>query len=288
MANNSSIVGTIYADGNVTCQSKAAVVEGDAYVSSSGGEIEACTVNFDAHADNLDDVTVKRDAYYKTKTGGKVSGTSYPGSPTPDRQDLPAINLDFWRDSASAGGTISGNYAPADNSHLGPVKINGNLIMNNNVDIIVDGPIWVSGSITTGNNNSFTLNSGFGSYGTIILADNPSNPLTSGLITISNGTVINGSGQPTSHILFASNSTATADASPAMIVSNNSAGAVFYAIRGTLKLENNAGAKAMSAYRLYVSNNAEVNYVESEMGGNFSNSPSGTWRMLDGTWREVK
>ena len=188
--NNSSISGTIYSSGTIDCQSTNAVITGDAYVSLSGGKIDSCKVSYDGHADRILNSKVLRDAYFKNSpadiSGTTVSGTKYPNSTTPTTIALPSFDLDFWRNSAQAGGTISGNYTPANNSNLGPIKINGDLTMDNNINVTIKGPVWVTGNITTGNNVSFTLDSAFGGYSTTILADDPSDNVNHGKINIRN------------------------------------------------------------------------------------------------------
>jgi len=293
MENNSAISGTIYSNSDVVCQTANAHVTGDAYVTKPGGKIDHCWVSYQAHADKILSSKVDGDAYYKDDPAD-ISGTTVPvghkhsGSTTPTPADLPSVNLEFWHESATAGGTISGNYAPADNSTLGPVEIDGDLTMNNNVDITIKGPVWVRGNITTGNNCSFTLDSSFGSYSTVILADDPDDLADHGIINISNGTGIYGSGDPKSHILFISTNTSIDDANPALLVANNASGAVFLATSGVLKLDNNAGAKSLAGYRLYLRQNATVTYAESEFTGQFSNSPGLTWHTSAGTWREIR
>lgn len=292
MENNSVIEGTIYANGDVDCQTIQAIVAGDAYSSKTGGKIQKCTTTFHAHADKILDSVVGENAYYKNDpadiAGTAVAGTKYANQETPVEAPMPALNLGFWRDSAEAGGTIYGDYHPADNSELGPVKIVGDLVMDNNVDITIMGPIWVVGDILTGNNSSFTLDSSFGSYSTTILADDQANLATVGKIDITNNTGISGSGNPTSHLLFVTTNSSTSDTAPALSVANNAVGAVFYAMNGTLRLQNNAGAKSLAGYRLFIDQNAIVTYLASDFTGSFSNSPGANWRIKEGTWRETK
>ncbi len=292
-ANNASLIGTMYSNGDVICNSTAAVIDGDAFSSKVGGRIDGCKVNYYAHADKIINSHVLLDAYYQNDptdiAGSTVDGAKYPYSPTPEVMDMPSLNLDFWHQSAEAGGTIYGNYSPPDNSHLGPVKITGALTLGQNVDVIVDGPIWVLGDISTQNNSSLSLNPSFGAFSTTILADDPADRPGKGKVNIVNNTAINGSGNPSSHILIATTNTSTSDASPAMLVQNNAAGAIFYSLNGTLRLSNNGGAKAMAAYRLYVDENSTITYLESEMADQkFSNSPSGIWHVSAGSWHEVK
>lgn len=292
LENNAEITGTIYSDGDVDCQSTQAGVTGDAYVSKVGGAIEQCDIGFHAHADKILDSEVGGDAYYQNDPADiedtDVEGNKYSGSTTPAMAPLPALDLEFWRESAENGGLILGDYAPADNSSLGPVKIAGNLIMNNNVDLTVNGPIWVVGDITTGNGNSFSLSPNFGPYSTVILADDPNDNAGKGRVTISNGTSVSGSGSPTSHILFASTNSSMNDAVPAISVANTAGGAVFLALSGVLRLENNAGAKSLAGRRLFIDQRGIITYVESDFSGLFSNSPSTSWRLLEETWREQK
>lgn len=293
LENNAEINGTLYANGDVDCQSTQAAVTGDIYVAKTGGEITSCTTEYHAHADRIIDCEVGGDAFYRNHpadiSGTDVDGTKYAGSTTPAPEDLPDVNLQFWRDSAEAGGMIVGDYAPADNSALGPVKITGNLLLSQNVDVTVNGPIWVMGNMETENNSSLSLASGWGVYSTAILADDPDDNVNHGKITIVNGTFISGSGNPKSHILLVSTNTSMNDAAPAMSVANNASGAVFLAINGVMRLQNRAGAKAMAAKRLFIDQLAEINYVESDLADmKFSNSPGGVWRVVESTWREVQ
>jgi hypothetical protein len=293
LENNSSIQGTLYTGGDVDCTSDKAVVSGDIYSSKVGGKIDKCKTMYHAHADQILNSYVTKNAFYRTDpadiAGTTVKGTKYPGSTRPVARDLPSMNLEFWHESAEAGGVLYGNQTPADNSHLGPVKIVGNLILDQNVDLIIDGPVWVVGNITTYNNSSLTLNSNFGVYSTVILADDPADRATKGKVTIVNNTSIFGSGNPKSHILIATTNTSTDDSSPAMSIANNASGAIFYALNGTLRLANNGGAKSLAGKRLFLDQNAVVTYLESEISDQqFSNSPGGIWRIKAGTWREFR
>jgi len=290
MENNSQISGTIYSNGDIDCQSTQAIITGDAYSSKANGMVDSCTVNYHAHADRILDSVVDGDAYYAVNptgiAGSTVNGTEFSGQTTPSVAPMPTVSVENWREWSEEGTIIYGNYSPADNSTLGPAKIVGDLIMNNNVDVTITGPVWVVGNITTGNNSGFHLDSSFGGYSTVVMADDEANQATKGKIDITNNTGITGSGSATSHILFLSTNSSTDDTSPAISVANNAAGAVFYATNGTLRLQNNAGAKSLAGYRLFLDQNAIVTYVESEFGGEFSNSPAGTWRTIEGTWSE--
>lgn len=294
LENSANITGTIYSNGDVTCQSTQAGVTGDAYSAKVGGKIQSCNVGADAHADNILDSVVQGDAYYYLDpsgiTGTTVGGLKFPGRPTPIAYDLPAFDLEFWRGSAEYGGTIFGDYTPADNTTLGPIKITGNLHIGTNIDITVTGPIWVMGNVTTENNSSLRIDSTYGNYGTVLLADDPDDMANRGRILLSPGTTVAGTGAHVSHLLFISTNASASDTVPAISVANTASGAIFSATNGTLRLQNNAAALAIAGYRLFADQNAIVNYdVSALTGAEFANSPPDqSWRLLPGTWRQIK
>ncbi len=292
MENNSTVSGTVYANGSIDCTSTNAVITGDAYVALADGSISSCKVQNDAHADRILNSKVLKDAYYRNDpadiSGTTVTGTKHSGSATPTAGDMPQLDLQFWHDSAEAGGVIYGDYAPANGSTLGPIKITGNLTLSQNVSVTVKGGVWVMGNIQTQNNSALTLDPSFGPYGTVILADDPDDHVNHGKITIVNNTSISGSGNAKSYILLASTNNSTDDAAPAVSVANNASGVIFYALSGVLRLQNLAGAKALASDRLFLDQNAAVTYAQSNFAGAFANSPGGAWRIQADSWRKMQ
>lgn len=288
LENNSSIAGTIYSNGDIDCQGTNAVIDGDAYVTRPNGFIDGCQINYHAYADYILDSDVDGDAYYDNDpdgiAGSTVLGNAYSGQPTPVVRGLPAMDIDFWRDSAVAGGTYTGEYHPADDSTIGPLKIDGDLVFDINVTVTLMGPLWVTGNIITNNNVTIQLDPAFGADSTLILADDPDN--IDGKISLQANVAILGSGNPMSHILFTSTSTSMDETDAAINVLNNASGAIFYALNGVLRLHNNAEAKSLVGSRLWIDQNAVVTYIENELSDLiFSISPGGSWRVAKGTWR---
>lgn len=291
VANNATVNGTVYSNGNVSCGTNGRI-NGDAYSALSGGSITNCRVDYDAHADRILNSTVYRNAYFRTSptdiAGTTVSGTQFANQATPTASSIPELDLEFWQTSAEAGGTNNGNLTPATGTTIGPLKIVGNLTISGDSVITLAGPLWVTGNVTIGNGATIQLSSSFGANGTVILADHPSDKATYGRITVENNANINGSGNALSHILMISTNTSTSDATPAIQLGNNAEGAIFYATNGSIRIQNNAIVKSVVGRRLYLNNNAAVTYVQSEMiGTNFSNSPGGSWRLIGDTWRQV-
>jgi hypothetical protein len=281
----------VYSNGNIICSNNT-YTNHDVFVSLPGGKIDNCDNIHDAHADRILNSEVERDAYYRNHpadlTGTTVGGTKYAGSPTPEAKSLPAFDLDFWHAAAEAGGTISGNYTPPDGTSisLGPKKINGNFTLTNNVTLTVTGPIWVVGNFNISNNAVIRLNSDFGEASGILLADNPANRANSGRITIGNNAIIQRSVVDGSYMFFVSTNTSTSDSSPAISVSNNVDGGVFYALNGSVKIFNNGNVTAAAGYRVKVENNGQINYDDTgitPVSMKLASTEAGTWRKVQGT-----
>lgn len=291
VANNATVNGTVYSNGNITCGTNGRI-NGDAYSALTDGSISGCRVDYDAHADRILNSDIYRNAYFRTDpsdiTGTTVSGTRFPNQTTPVQSSIPELDIDFWHTSAEAGGTTNGNLSPETGTTIGPLKIVGDLTIGGDNVITLAGPIWVTGNVTIENGATIQLASSFGANGTVILADHPTDKATYGRITVSNNAIINGSGNALSHILIVSTNTSTSDSEPAIELGNNAEGAIFYATDGSIRIQNNAIVKSVVGQRLYLNNNAAVTYVQSEMiGTNFSNSPGGSWRLIGDTWRQV-
>ncbi|KPJ84875.1 hypothetical protein AMJ57_05180 [Parcubacteria bacterium SG8_24] len=290
LENGATINGTLYANGDVECVSTQAVVDGDIFVAKSGGWIDGCQVNYHAYADIILDCNVNGHAYYRNDpadiAGTTVGGTKYPSSPTPTTEDLPEPDYGFWQTSAEAGGTISGDHTVTDGQSIGPIKVDGNLIFEAGASVTITGPIWAVGDVTTGNGTTLQLDPAYTEYSTVILADDTADPAGGGHITLDNGTSVLGTGDPQSHIMFISTNQSLDETDAALDIANNAAGAVFLAPDGVLRLRNNAGAKSLSAKKLWLDNNAVVTYVESDLADiKFSNSPSAAWGLVGGSWR---
>jgi hypothetical protein len=282
--------GTIYSDADINCGTNV-TIESDVFVSKVGGKIDRCKVEGDAHADNILNATVNADGYYKdSKAGSTIKGTAYQVADTPPYKPMPPFDLAYWRARSERGGILYGDQSPADGTHLGPVKILGDLNLANGVDIILDGPVWVMGDIILSQNCSMSLATSFGAYSTVVLADDPADPAGSGRITVENNAVVNGSGHAASFVLLVSTNTSLADTSPAIDIGNNAGGGIFYATEGTVRVRNNASATAIAGTRAFVDQNGSIDY---ESGGRdlsdirLSTLPPGTWRIMESAWREV-
>ncbi|MFH1046982.1 MAG: hypothetical protein V1738_01665 [Patescibacteria group bacterium] len=275
----------LYMNDDLTCDGGSRI-ETDVYISKPDGWINNCLILGDAHADRIGQSDISGDCYYNDIfTNSTCGGTEYSAQPTPPEQDFPTVDLTFWRQQASLGGYIEGNYSPADNTTLGPVVITGDLTLGNNIDVIMTGPIWVMGDLKMRTRSSLTLDSTFGELGSLVLVDNPNGG--SGTIDLSTNTNISGSGEPGSYVVFVSTSTAN----PAIDIGNHAGGGLYYAPNGGIKLANNTNAIAVAGLYIEINNNSTVTYDTvgdpSALELKIATQQLPRWEIEPGTWREL-
>jgi len=237
----------------------------------------------DAHANTIEDSEIDGDAYYQTKTNTTVNGTSHPGSTDPGPIDMPLSDalIAQWISEGDAGGTVTGDVSYDGTSNtLGPKKITGNLTVTNGASLTLNGTVHVVGDLNLSNNAIVSLATGYGANAGLIVVD--------GKINISNNVVFNGSGTPGSNIMVLTTNTSIDPANPAMTLSNNSENSIFYASDGMISISNNATLKEVTAFKLYLQNNAAVQYESGLANVNFSSGPGGGWALKIGTLREIR
>lgn len=253
-----------------------------AYMGGNATSLSGVVVGGDATAQNLSNCTVSGSAFYQTISSCTVVGTSTPGSEPPPPAPMPIseAQIQEWENVASSGGSISGNYTVNGTATMGPKVIDGNLVVTNGAKLILTGPVWVRGNITISNNGQVVIDPSLGNNGTVLLADNPSNQSGSGTVLVSNNGIVSGNGSPNSFLMLLSTNSST----NAMNISNNAAGAIYYAANGTIQVANNAGGNQITGYAISMSNNSTVDYSSGLQSATFSNGPGGSWNFLSGTY----
>lgn len=237
--------------------------------------INSLAVNGTARANTITGSTIGGDAYYQTISGSTVGGTSHPGSTDPPSQNMPISdgNVADFKEQAEAGGTQTGNYYLSNNEvgTIGPKKIVGDVVISNNATLYLNGPLWVTGNVYFSNESSLRMTAGFGANdSTFILAD--------GLINISNNVTLTGNGA-NSFIMLISESTS------GIYLSNNSASVIIVARKGPVNVSNNAGARALAAKQIIMSNNSVITYVTGLADVTFTGGPGAKWTPQG--WKEV-
>lgn len=228
-----------------------------------------------AHANTVTNSVIEGDLYCQTGSGNNQACNA--GLDDPVQIDFPISdgNVLGWQAEAEAGGVYNGNYLiDTTTTTLGPLKINGNLTIQNNVVLTLTGTVWVTGNIILDNNVDISLAPGYGSGSGVIVSD--------GEIDISNNVDFNGSGAVDSFTLVLTTSTST----NAVDLNNNAGAVILYAQYGTINVANNAGAKEVTGYKLTLGNNAVIQYDTGLVNVNFVSGPGGAWNIVK--WKEVE
>jgi hypothetical protein len=134
------------------------------------------------------------------------------------------------------------------------------------------GTVYVTGNITISNSAKIKLDSSYGSLSGIILSD--------GIISPSNLSTLQGSGQSGSYLLVLSTNTSDT----AITVSNNASGAIFYTSAGGITVSNNFSAREVTGYKLIMSNSASITYESGLSNVFFTSGPLAGWKVT--SWQE--
>jgi len=255
MNQSSTINGNIYSNGSITAgNGNQQTIDGEAY---AVGTIDSPPIDV---------------------TSGIIEENQPP-------EPLPTVDYQFWRDEATAGGTIDCAITPSDCdidgivTSIGPKKYIGNLTISNQSVVTIEGPIYVeSGNLTVRNGGTeVNLSESFGSSGTVIITD--------GIVTVEQGGAFNpNSASPEGYILVVTTSTAE----PAMSISNQGANAVFYALDGAAELTQSAQVNSLVAKKLTMRNSATLTYASGLASAKFSSGPGGSWVVKRGSYQYTK
>lgn len=239
-------------------------------------------VNGSVHANTISSITIGTDAFYKTITNSTVFGSAcpnshcFPGSADPPPKVFPIseANIAEWKDQADVNTTSSISNCVA---NLGPTRVVGNISLGNNCTIIVQSPIWVTGNITLGNDNTFRLNSSYGTTSGLIVID--------GKIIMGNNNSFAGSGQGSSLLMVLTTFDSRVNNEDAVTIGNNGNTGVFYADKGIINPGNNNQFRELTAWKIRLANNAQINYETGLSSTLFSSGPSGTFSLVKGTYQ---
>ncbi len=237
----------------------------------------------EAHANTIANADISGDAYYQTIVNSNVGGASYPGTPDPGPIEMPLSDATIvqWKSEAANGGTVTGDVVYDGTSNaLGPKRITGNMTVKNGASLTINGTLHVEGDLLLDNNAIVSLAAGYGASSGMIIVD--------GKVTVSNNVTFNGSGTPGSYVMILTTNDSLDPNSPAMLLSNNSDNSIFYASDGMISISANATLKEVTAFKLYLQNNAFVQYESGLANVNFSSGPGGGWSLKVGTLREIR
>ncbi|MES2314660.1 MAG: hypothetical protein V4524_01855 [Patescibacteria group bacterium] len=297
--NSSTITGNVFSGGSVTSYNKN-VIYGDVISSGPTGLINgviASSGNLYAHT--LLNSAASKDAYYfSTSTIDSYTTTHTTGTKHPGSTDQPTVPLPIdddqiheWEADAATGGTVvctNGSYTISSDMPLGPKKIPCNLnISGNGTTLTATGHLWVVGNITMTQSSKIAISPGLGSQNVAIIADNPSASTTSGTIDLGQGSSFSGSGSANSFVfMIAQNSSAeNGGSTQAISVGQSSTALVGYAIHGLISLSQSVSLKEVTAYKIALTQSANVTYDTGLPNTLFEAGPGGGYNILG--WSEI-
>jgi len=289
MGNNSRVKGNIYSNGSVIPAKggNKGFIDDSIIVAINGNRIEGLQVGKDAKVHTCKDSQITGTLTYVS--GGSVQNCTVGGTTITQPNEIPVKDfpipqsqIDKWKSEAEGGGVISGDYTISGKitQNLGPKKITGNLLVDNNATLNMLGTIWVVGNLRIDNGAMIKLDSNsYGSNSGVIVVD--------GKIKVRPNTYLRGSGQEGSYLMLLSTNPEVSDtANPAIDVDNNSDAAIFYANQGLIVLKNKINAREVTGYKIFLANNAEILYEAGLEEATFSSGPGGSWEVV--SWKEIE
>ncbi len=287
LQNSSSVTGNVYSNGTVTGSGN--YIYGDVVSAGANGLINSVHATGTAYARTIQNSTIDKDAHYQTLVNTAVSGTRYPGSADQPTADMPISDeqISDWKTWAASGDSVTctnGTYSITSSMSLGPKKIPCDLLIKGNgIQLIVTGPIWVVGNLTTQNGPIIKMDPGLAEQNVAIIADDPGAPTTRGLVTIGQNTEFQGSGTAGSYVFTISGNTASENGiNTNAIDMGQSAGAlVAYANHGQITLGQSVFVKSITAYKIILTNTANVRYDSGLASTLFKAGPEGGYDILN-------
>lgn len=289
MGNNARVKGNVFSNGNVIGLNNG-YIDNSVIVAHNGNKIQGLVVGQDALVHTCESSTINGNLTYVS--GGSLISCTVKGATQiqpneiePQSLPIPDSQINEWKSEAVSGGIFYDNVLLTNGAanSLGPIQIGTpvapkNLTVTNGANLQITGTIYVTGNIDFSNNAIIELDNAYGSLSGMIIAD--------GKISTGNNAILRGSGETGSYILILSTNTSLNPASPAILVSNNAAGTIFYANSGLIYLGNNMKAREVTGYKIKINNNAEIQYESGLENALFSSGPGGSWQVTE--WKEVE
>ncbi len=223
------------------------------------------------------------------------------GNPDPDPAPFPLTTAQIaqMEAQAAAGGVITCSPTCTINNgaSVGPKKYIGDVTLAGNASVTLTGTLWVTGTLTMPNNNTVTLAESYGSNGGIIIAHDPADEVNKGKVKLDNNVRILRNSNTDSNILIIAMNNSDNNSDPAFMADNNvnkkdgngddQERLVIYAHNGVAYLGNNVSPEAITAKRIYLSNNTEITYLSGLQSVYFSSGPGGAWKPALQTWQDL-
>jgi hypothetical protein len=275
--NNAVVNGNVFSNSIVT-GANGSQITGTLQVAGalSGFELDNVDIGIDAYVDECDDATITG-VLYTNSAGdcsyGSVTSAGLPVSPVA----LPILDsqITAWKQEAETGGVTTEDVTLTGSGNtLGPEKIVGKLVIDNNATLAIQGTVWVTGNVDIKNGAVVELASSYGTTSGMLIAD--------GEILLDNNSVSRGSGQAGSYLMYIS----TSSTGQAIESKNNARADILYSNTGTIKVDNNAGLREVTGHAVHLQNNATITYETGLASASFTSGSGGGWSVE--SWKEVE
>lgn len=300
--NSSSVRGNVYSNGTIVGSNSD--VYGDivsAGASGSVNNVNAVGGDIYAHSITNSDATNVSgnggDVYYYTNVAGTNAVVYYPNSPDQPPSVFPITDekIAEWETAAAGVAVISssdpqcsgGEYEINSNITLGPVKIECDIEIEDDVTLTVAGTIWVTGKVEF-KKPTIRAAVSLGNKSVAIIADKPSNRTTSSKFEVTNSTDFHGSGTPGSYIMLVSmnNSAEGGGAEKAMDITQSVTGDLLtYAPHGQIYIAQSVTLKEVTGYKIVLRNSSQVVYETGLANLIFDTGPGGGYEIEK--WNEI-
>ena len=274
MRNNSVIKGNVFSNGSVLGANKAEVTDS---VIVAGEKIDNIKVGKDAKVYNCYNSQINGDLFYVDQINDCSASGQIFQSGEISQADFPisAETIEKWKSQGEAAEKIVGNYNVSGSVSLGPVHIQGDLILDVGSNLKMKGIILVDGNLRVENNAVLELDPN--EYQTL-----------SGVIIIQGkvqarpGSILRGSGQPGSYLMIISLNDSLDNA---IQIDNTSDAGIFFAPYGAILMNQNVKVREAMAYKIILQENAVIEYEVGLSNLFFSSGAGGGWKVL--TWQEI-
>ena len=263
------------------------------YFGEGQSMIDSMIVTGDIKAHTIKDSVILGDAYYAdgtTISGSTVGGIEYPGTPDSPIVPMPIASTTIakWKVDAAEGGVIVGDCpGTAGCSNLmGPIKIDGNLLVDVGESYRLLGTVYVTGNVTVQNVADAGCDVSFGDFSCVIVAD--------GWIDVHNVVNITGSGDSDSYLIMVSDikdclGVAKVGCGPensGIHLKQNVTGGIYFTSDSMIYLSNTVNATSIVGYKLLLDQNGFITYEPELIDLNFSSGIDGGWRVNE--WYETQ
>lgn len=284
MENNSRIKGNVFSNGDIasTGHNYKGYIDNTVKVAATS-KIKGLVIGENAYSYSCENCDIDETFYYSGGSLNDCDADEIKDWPVQESKDLPISEeqITKWKDDALSGGTFFDDYTVKKKiaDYLGPKKIEGNLTLENGSTLIITGTLWITGNVIINNGALIRLDEDiYGATSGILIAD--------GRIDVQNGAEIQGSGQEGSHTMLLSTNPSLYLGLPAINVNNNALGAIFYTSRGLIRLRNSMEIREATGYKIYLDNNAVIEYESGLEDTNFSSGPGASYEVAE--WQEIE